>query len=301
MSEPARAPGRLAAHLRRDPALSLGLALMLFVLLATALGPLLDAHGALQKDVASGLSPLGGPLPPSWRYPFGTDMIGRCEASRVVLGARLSLAIAFPAALMAVAIGAVTGALAGYSGGFTDSALTRLIDAVLAFPFLLLIIALGAVLRESKMSAAPVVLVLGLSGWTTTARVIRARVLKMRRLDFIVAARALGSGHLDILTRHVFPNLAGPLLVLFTLVVADMLLAESALSFLELGSPPPTPSWGRMLAEGRVYLQGSPWLVLAPGSAILVTVLACNLIGEGLRRALDPESSRLSAQGGRAA
>src|SRR5262249_13435269 len=150
----------------------------------------------------------------------------------------------------------------------------------------------------SSASPAPILLVLGLSGWTTTARVIRAKVLALRRLDFMVAARALGAGHGSILVRHVLPNLAAPIAVLVTLVVADMLLAESALSFLGLGAPAPVPSWGKMLAEGQLYLQGSPWLVIAPGTAILVTVLACNLVGEGLRRALEPDDRRLSAQGG---
>lgn len=299
----ASAPPRKGAlgHLRRDPGMALGLALLVLIGLSAVLAPLLDSHGALQKDVMGGLTPLGAPLPPSPRFPLGTDMLGRCEASRVLLGARLSLSIAVPAALMAVAIGTFVGVFAGYFGGWLDRTLMRLVDAVLAFPFLLLVVALVAVLRESGAGAAPVLLVLAVSGWTTTARVVRAKVLALREAHFILAARALGCGHVRILSRHVVPNLGGILAVLVTLVVADMLLAEAALSFLGMGAQPPMPSWGRMLSEGQAYLQGAPWLIIAPGTAVLLTVLACNLLGEGLRSILDPKDSRSPVQGGTAA
>jgi peptide/nickel transport system permease protein len=290
----------LDAHPRRDPVLALAMALLFLVCFVAVLAPLLDAHGALQKDIMGGLTPLGAPLPPSRQFPLGTDMLGRCEASRVLLGARLSLRIAVPAALIAVGIGTLVGILAGYFAGLADRALMRLVDAFLAFPFLLLILALAAVFRESEASSAPVLLVRAISGWTTTARVVRSKVLTLRELDFIVAARALGARHPSILFRHILPNLTGTILVMMTLVLADMLLAEATLSFLGLGAPPPMPSWGRMLSEGQMYLQGAPWLIFAPGTAILVTVLGCNLLGERLRSILDPRDQRSRAREGTA-
>jgi peptide/nickel transport system permease protein len=294
-------PGGLRARLRRDIGSSTGVVLLVLVLVVAILAPVLDSHGALDKNVMGGLSPLGAPLPPSAEFPLGTDMLGRCQASRLLLGARLSLAIALPAALGALVIGVVVGVIAGYARGLADLALMRLVDFVLSFPFLLLVLALAAVFRESSAGGLPVIIVLSMGGWVTTARVIRAKVLTLRELDFMIAARALGSGHLRILWTHVLPNLAGPIAVLGALLVGDMLLAESALSFLGLGAPPPMPSWGRMLSEGQSYLQGAPWLIAAPGTAILLTVLACNLLGEGLRDALDPKGGRAPGQAGRAA
>src|SRR5262249_28450416 len=152
----------------------------------------------------------GAPLAPSAEFPFGTDMLGRCQISRLLLGARLSLAIAIPAALLAIAIGVVVGIAAGYMGGLADAALMRFVDFILAFPFILLIVALAAAFRESGAGAAPVLLVLAMGGWVTTARVIRSKVLTLRNLEFVVAARALGAGHLRILVSHILPNLTGP-------------------------------------------------------------------------------------------
>jgi peptide/nickel transport system permease protein len=301
MMSPAASPplARLSAFARRDPATALGAALVALLVFVAVLAPLLDAHGALEKNLPGGTTSLGAALPPSLRYPFGTDMLGRCEAARVLLGARLSLLVAFPATILAVTIGVFVGTLAGTFGGAVDSLLARLVDAVLAFPYLLLIVALAAVFRESGAGAPPVLLVLGLSGWTTTARVIRAKVLALQKLDFMVAARALGQSRTRILFLHVLPNLRGQIAVLATLVAADMLLAESALSFLGLGVAPPAPSWGRMLSEGQASLQGAPWLVIAPGAAVLVAVLAFNLVGEGLRRTFEPAEGPLSIRGRR--
>lgn len=288
----------LSFHFRRKRGMTFGAALLGFVVLLAIIAPWVDSHDALQKNTMEGLSPLGAPLGPSLRFPLGTDMLGRCEASRVLLGARFSLQLALPATLLAVGIGAVIGIIAGYFGGLLDKILMRLVDAVLAFPFLLLVVALVAVFRESDFGAAPVLFVLAASGWTTTARIVRTKVLSLREAGFVVATRAFGVEHRAVLIRHILPNLYGTIFVLVTLVLADMLLAEATLSFLGFGTPAPLPSWGRMLSEGQAYLQGAPWLVLAPGIAVAITVLGCNLLGEGLRQIVEPKGADSSAQTG---
>jgi len=298
------APGILATNLpvrlRRNAGLVLGITLLVIVIFAAIFAPVLDSHGALEKHVQTGLDPFGVPLPPSTEFPLGTDMLGRCQVSRLLLGARLSFMFAVPAALMAVTIGVVVGTVAGYAGGIADAVLMRLVDFVLAFPFILLIIALAAIFRGPDAGAAPVLIVLAMGGWVTTARVIRSKVLSLREREYVLAARALGAGHLRILANHIVPNLSGSIAVLTTMLVGDMLLAESALSFLGLGAPPPMPSWGRMLCEGQSYVQSAPWLIIVPGAAILLTVLAGNLVGEGLRAIVDPTDRRFTIQAGRA-
>jgi peptide/nickel transport system permease protein len=256
------------------------------------LAPRLDAHSPSGKNVQGGLTELGAPLPPSWDYPLGTDTLGRCVCARLLHGARVSLAIGVLATLLALAIGALVGLLAGYQGGLLDDVLMRMVDLVLAFPFLLLCIALAAALRERASGMGTVLLVLGVVSWTTMARVIRGKVLSIRQMDFVEGARAVGAGPLRIVVRHIVPNVAGPMVVLGTISVAQLILAESTLTYLGLGVPPPAATWGNMLSEGRSYLAGAPWLVAAPGIAILLTVLAFNLLGEGLRDALDPKDKR---------
>jgi peptide/nickel transport system permease protein len=191
-------------------------------------------------------------------------------------------------------IGVGVGLLAGYAGGWVDAALMRLVDLVLSIPFLLLAILLASLLRQREIgsSSAPVFITLGIVGWTTMARVVRGKVLSLRELDFVHAARALGAGPGRILRRHLLPNVFGVVIVLATLGFAQNILAESVLSYLGLGPPPPSPTWGRMLYEGQPYYRTAPWLFLAPGTAILLTVISFNLLGEGLRDALDPHGDR---------
>ncbi len=267
-----------------------GGAIVVAVFLATLVGPLVDAHEPLAKDMAHGVSPLGAPLPPSAEYPLGTDALGRCVLARVLTGARISLEVGMLATLIALVIGVAVGLVAGYAGGLVDTVLMRLIDLILAFPFLLLVIALAAIFRDAGLAA--VLVVLGIVGWTTMARVIRAKTLSIREMDYVQGARAVGSGPARILGRHILPNVLGPVVVLATISVAQMILAESTLTYLGLGAPPPTPTWGRMISEGVPYVVGAPWLVMAPGVAILLTVLGFNLLGEGLRDALDPRDRR---------
>lgn len=236
-------------------------------------------------DIEDGLSQLGAPLPPAEHAPLGTDQLGRDVWARVVAGAGTSLAIAGLATLLALVVGTTVGIAAGYAGGRTDAVLMRIVDLVLAIPALLLAILLAALLRQSGLGAtsAPVVVTLAAVGWTGVARVIRARALTLARSELVVAARALGAGPVRIATRHVLPNLMGLVVAMGALAFAQNLIAESVLAYVGLGAPPPAPTWGRMLYEGRLYYRTAPHLVLAPGLAIVVAVVAFNLLGDGLR------------------
>jgi len=264
--------------------------LLICILLATVgLRPWLASKDPSAVNIDYGLTLRGAPLPPSADAPLGTDHLGRDVWSRIAAGAGSSLEIATLATLIALLIGLVVGLVAGYAGGWVDNALMRLVDLVLSFPFLLLAILLAALLRETNLasSIAPVVLTLGCVGWTTIARVIRGKAMSVSRSEMTLAARALGASPARIVTRHVLPNIAGVVIVVTALGFAQNLLAESVLSYLGLG--PATTTWGRMLFEGRPYYRTAPWLVIAPGIAILVAVVAFNLVGEGLRDALDPK------------
>lgn len=235
--------------------------------------------------IDQGLSALGGPLPPSSGMWLGTDDLGRDEWARVVTGGRISLFVATLATLAAVVIGTGVGVAAGLAGPRTDGALMRFVDLVLAFPALLLAILLAALLRESSFagSLAPVVLTLVLVSWTTTARVVRTRAAALARSEAVRAARALGATPWRIATRHVLPGVGSVALALAAVTFAQMLLVEAALSYVGLGPPPPAATWGRMLYEGRAYYRSAPWLIAAPGVAILVSVIGFNLLAGGLR------------------
>jgi peptide/nickel transport system permease protein len=268
-----------------------GAILVLGLIAIACLAPVLSAKNPFTTDIDNGLSPRGAPLPPSANSLLGTDQLGRDVWARVVAGAGTSITIAALATLFALVIGLAIGLAAGYAGGLIDSVLMRFVDLVLAFPFLLLAILLAALLRGSDLASsnAPVVLTLGAIGWTTMARVIRGKTLVLARSEMVTAARALGASPVRIVVRHVLPNVAGIVVILAALGLAQNLLAESVLSYLGLGPPPPAPSWGRMLYDGRAYYRTAPHLVLAPGAAILLAVVGFNLLGDGLRDALDPK------------
>ena len=223
--------------------------------------------------------------PPSWSHPLGYDEIGRDELSRIIYGTRVALIVALLATAMAVAIGVIIGAAAGYFGGWVDSVLSRIVDTIMAFPTLALLIALVAVLGPSLKTT---IVVIGATVWASYARVARGDVLSLRERDFILAARAVGANNARIIVRHIVPNIAGPIIVLSTLAVGGIIILEAALSFLGLGVQPPTADWGSMLASARGYVQIYPHIAIAPGVMISLTVLAFNLIGDGLRDALDP-------------
>jgi ABC-type dipeptide/oligopeptide/nickel transport system permease subunit len=267
-----------------------GAILVLALVGIAVLGPHLVAKDPIARDIDRGLTAMGAPLGPSSDALLGTDQLGRDVWARVVAGAGTSLTIATLATLIALVIGLAIGLVAGYAGGWIDGVLMRLVDLVLSFPFLLLAILLAALLREAELSSAtaPVILTLGAVGWTTMARVIRGKAMTIARAQHVIAARALGASPARIVVRHILPNVAGLVAVLAVLAFAQNLLAEAALSFVGLGPAPPAPTWGRMLFEGRVYYRTAPHLVLAPGIAILVAVVAFNLLGEGLRDVLEP-------------
>lgn len=270
-------------------------AVLAAVLVALAvLSPVLSAKDPLASDVEHGLSAVGAPLPPSSEAFLGTDDLGRDVWARALAGAGSSLAIAALSTLIALVIGVAIGLMAGYAGRSIDNALMRLVDLVLSFPVLLLAILLAALFREADLasSTAPVVLTLGLVSWTTMARMIRGKTQSIARSDMIVAARALGASPARIVARHVLPNVAGLVAVVAAFGFAQNLLSESVLAYVGLGAPPPAPSWGRMLFEGRAYYRIAPHLVLVPGIAIVLAVVSFNLIGDGLRDAVDPRDQR---------
>jgi len=222
---------------------------------------------------------------PSAAHWFGTDEIGRDVRSRVMLGARASLLAGVVAALISLSIGVPIGLLAGYAGGRTDMLISRLTDAVLACPFLILAIALAAFLGPSLTNA---MIAIGVSATPVFIRLTRAQVLAAKSEDYVEAARALGNPHLRIALRHILPNIVAPLIVQATLAIAAAVIAEASLSFLGLGQQPPAPSWGSMLNTARNYVDQAPWMAIWPGVSIFLLVLSFNLLGDGLRDALDP-------------
>jgi peptide/nickel transport system permease protein len=228
-------------------------------------------------------------LPPSADHWLGTDELGRDVLTRIIYGARISLKVGFVAVGIAVVIGSVAGLCAGYYGGWIDQVIMRFVDIMLCFPAFFLILAVIALLEPSIWY---IMIIIGLTGWMGVARLVRAEVLSLKERDFVLAARGIGASDLRIIFRHILPNAMSPVLVAATLGVAGAILTESALSFLGIGVQPPTPSWGNMLTAGKDYLEFAWWLSLFPGMAILVTVIAYNLVGEGLRDALDPRISR---------
>ncbi|WP_303721246.1 ABC transporter permease [Malonomonas rubra] len=224
-------------------------------------------------------------LPPSWAHLLGTDDLGRDVLVRMLYGARISLLVGFVAVGISCLIGIFFGALAGYYGGWVDALIMRFVDIMLCFPTFFLILAVIAFLDPSIWN---IMIVIGLTSWMGVARLIRAEFLTLRQRDFVLAAQALGSSDFRLIFRHILPNAMSPVLVSATLGVAGAILTESALSFLGIGVQPPTPSWGNMLIAGKQTLGSAWWLSVFPGLAILITVLGYNLLGEGIRDALDP-------------
>ncbi|MGH2560086.1 MAG: ABC transporter permease [Thermomicrobiales bacterium] len=256
-----------------------GLAFILLLFFLAIFAPLIAPY-----DPNTGETSLRG-ASPTREFLLGNDHIGRDVLSRMIYGTRIALIAGIGATAIAVAIGVLIGATAGHFRGWTDSLLSRIVDALMAFPTLALLITLAAVVGPSLTT---VVITIGTTVWASYARVVRADVLSLRERDFILAARAAGAGNARIILRHMLPNALGPVIVLATLAVGNIIILESALSFLGLGVKPPTASWGGMLSDGRAYMRTYPHISIAPGIAITLTVLAFNLLGDGLRDALDP-------------
>lgn len=276
------------------PSAVIGALLALALVVLAIVAPIVSSKDPLVSDVEHGLSALGAPLPPSSDALLGTDPLGRDVWARIAMGARASLEIAVIATAIALVLGLAVGLAAGSAGGAVDNALMRLVDLVLAFPALLLAILLAALFRGAELgsSTAAVSITLGVVSWTAMARVIRTKTSVVMRGDMVLAARAIGASAWRIALAHVLPNIAGAVIVVATVGLAQNLLAESMLSYLGLGPRPPEPSWGRMLYEGRAYYRVAPHLVLVPGIAVLVAVAAFHLLAEGLRAALDPKEDR---------
>ena len=275
--------------LRHDWSAVLGLAVIAgaaaMALLAPTLAPTDPVRNSLLERLTQPMWAAGGTA----GHPLGTDTLGRDVASRLLYGARVSLIVGFSAVVIAGVLGVVLGLLAGYYRGWPDDLLMRLGDVQLAFPVLVLAVAVLAVLGASLTN---VILVLGVTGWIAYARIVRGETLSLKQREFVEAARALGATDRYLLWRHVLPNVLPPVTVVATFSVARTIIAEASLSFLGLGIPPPAPSWGAMLDEGRNYITTGWWLALFPGLAILLLVLGINLVGDWLRDVLDPRVER---------
>ena len=276
-------------RLGRDAAAVAGLVVVLAAVVMALAARALAPGDPLKNNLLDRLTP------PMWmaggntQHPLGTDTLGRDVASRLLYGARVSLVVGFAAVIIGGALGVALGLVAGYYRGWLDDVLMRVGDIQLAFPVLVLAVAVLAVVGSSLSS---LVLVLGVTGWITYARIVRGEALSLREREFVDAARALGARDRFILLRHILPNLLPPIVVVATFSLARVVVAEASLAFLGLGMPAPTPSWGAMLDEGRNYLTTGWWLALFPGVAILLLVLGINIVGDWLRDALDPRVER---------
>jgi len=277
-------------RLRRDRTAMFGAALVIIIVVSALLAPLLSPHDPVEQ-FRDGLTPDGQPVPGTLftgsdlNFPLGTDANGRDLLSRILYGARISLLVGVLANLLAVAIGTLMGSVAAYFGGWLETILMRFTDMMMAFPTLLLAMTLVAILKPSVWI---IILVIGAVYWTWIARVIYGQVLALRDREFVIATRALGAGRLFTLFHHILPQLFPTIIVWGTLGIATNVMLEASLSYLGIGVQPPTPSWGGMIQQGQSFYRAAPWLVIFPGLAIMLTVFAFNLFGDGLRDALDP-------------
>ena len=276
---------RVLRELFRNRAALIGLVILLSVAASAIFAPTIAPYDPTFQEITLRLKPPGWSSPGRQVNLLGTDHLGRDILSRLIFGARISLIIGLSAVMVSGTLGTLVGLVAGYRGGRVDDFCMRLTDTMLAMPFILLALAVIAVLGPSLRN---IIFVLGITSWVSYARVVRAEVLTLRTREFIAAARVLGGGGSRIIFRHLLPNVLTPVIVIATLEVARMIILESALSFLGLGVQPPTPTWGAMLADGRAYLSTAWWLATFPGLSIMLTVLGINLLGDWLRDVLDP-------------
>ncbi len=266
--------------LLRNFAFTAGALLTIVLILVAITAPLLAPFDPDEQDTSRRLEP------PSKHHPLGLDDLGRDVLSRIVFGARVSLRVGFSVVVIGSIVGVALGAIAGYFGGGWDAMIMRICDVLLAFPGILLAIALVAVLGPSLNN---VILALAVINWVGYARLVRGQVLKVREMEYVTAARAIGASSWRVIVQHVLPNVINPVIVMATLGLAGAILAEAALSFLGLGVQPPTPSWGAMLTSGRQYLGIANHLAIFPGAAIMLAVMGLNFLGDGLIDALDPK------------
>ena len=272
-------------RLRRNKLAMLGMVWIIFMVIITLTADLWvpQTLGSPTESNSSNMATTSR-LPPSLEHPFGTDTLGRDVLSRVIYGARVSLSVGLLATAISTAIGLVMGALAAYYGGIWDTIIMRMADVFLAFPYILFVIALLAVVGSGIQN---VFIAIGILGWPSISRVFRSALLTVKENDYVDAARAMGASDLRIVARHIFPNSVATIVVYATMNIGGAILTEAALSYLGMGVIPPEPSWGIMIQDGQTYLATQPWLMVMPGIAILTTVLSFTLLGDGLRDALD--------------
>lgn len=270
-------------QLKKNKIAIIGLIIIITLAFIALFAPFIAPHDPIEQNLEKRL------LPPCREYPMGTDDLGRCLLSRIIYGARVSLQLGVIVVGIITVIGVTLGLISGYYGGIVDEIIMRLVDVVLAFPGIILALAVAGALGPGLFN---VMLALAMVGWTGLARVVRGSVLSVKQKEFVESARALGCSDLHIMTRHILPNVMAPVIVLATLDMAFIILAAAGLSFLGLGAQPPTPEWGSMLNNGRAFMRTAPHLTTFPGLAIMVAVLAFNFLGDGLRDALDPRQQR---------
>lgn len=280
-----RSDRRLAIfrNLRRDPGTVLGFVIVFGTIIVALLAPWLPIQDPTDLDLGNRL------LSPSQEFPLGTDHLGRDELSRIIFGARVTLLISGASVAIIMLIASIVGSLAGYYGGWIDSGLMMVVDLLLAFPALILGVAVAGILGPSLVN---VMIAVSVVWWASHARVIRGMVLSAREREYVLAARAIGASDRRIVVFHISRNIIGPFVVLASLDMGWIILGIAGLSFLGLGAQPPTPEWGAMLNDSRSYMQTAPLLLLAPGSAIFLLVLGFNLLGDGIRDLLDPTTYR---------
>ena len=272
---------------RRHPGAIVGAIVLAIIILSTILVPL-SPYDPETSDLKSRLEP------PSWEHPFGTDPLGRDMLTRILYGGRISLTVGLMVVMITLSIGVPVGSIAGFFGGWIDNLLMRIIDATLALPSLLVLILLGAILREVKVefieknTVIAIAVAIGILSWMTVARLVRAIFLALRDMEYVQAARALGASNARIIMQEILPNGVGPIIVESTLGIGWAIMEESGLSFLGFGIRPPTPSWGNLLSNAQEHLTQQPWLAIFPGLMIFLTIISVNYIGDGLRDALDP-------------
>jgi len=281
-----RSPAAIARHrFRRHPQAMVGLVVLVALAFLALAAPLIAPFDPTQTDLLG--SRLLGPSAAHW---MGTDDLGRDLWSRVLFGARISLLIGFLSVAIAITLGTAVGAVAGYAGGWVDVVLMRIVDLFLSIPRLILLLTVVAVFPRATIGL--IIAVLGLTGWMGVSRLVRGQVLAVREREYVLAARALGFRPLRILVRHILPNVMTPVIVAATLGIGNAILAEAALSYLGFGIQPPTPSWGTIIQSGGDRMLDAWWITAFPGIAIVLTVMAFNLVGDGLRDAMDPRHSQ---------
>lgn len=277
---------------KRDRTAVFGSIFILLVVLAVIFAPIFYTTPIDKIDF------LSSSAPPSWEHPFGTDALGQDQLARILQGGRISLAVGVASMLVAIFLGTIIGAIAGFYGGVVDGALMRITDLFLALPQLPLLLLIVYLFRESMKQLAGaelgvfilIVLLIGSLNWMSVARLVRADFLKLREMEFVSAARTIGAKPSRLIWIHLLPNVLSVIIVAATLAVGNAIITESTLSFLGLGFPPDVPTWGRMLFDAKDYLETAPYMAIFPGMAIFLTVLSINYIGDGLRDALDPKS-----------